>query len=74
MFAHLVDAIRLAYDSTPSTKVQDDPARKLLSQYVALRYTTLSDEKFDTLISEGKVMVDLSRKIVRGLAMSGRST
>ena len=75
LFPHLVDAIHHVYNSTPRANLQDNPARKLLSQYVALRYTTFSDENLDMIISEGgEFMIDLSHKLARRLSMSGSST
>ena len=75
LFPHLIDTIHHVYNSTPSAKLQDNPARKLLSQYVALRYTTFSDGNLDMIISKGgEFMIDLSHKLARRLAMSGSST
>lgn len=75
LFPHLVDTIHHVYKSTPSANLHDNPARKLLSQYVALRYTTFSDENLDMLISEGgEFMIDLSHKLARRLSMGGSST
>jgi TolA-binding protein len=49
--------------------MQADPARNLLSQYVALNYTSLAGEKLDALVEEGgELMVDVSNKLVRLLA------
>ncbi|KAJ5854872.1 hypothetical protein N7534_007415 [Penicillium rubens] len=49
-FPYLVDAIRLIYKTTSTV----DGARNLLSQFVALRYTTLAGEDLDELITEGE--------------------
>jgi hypothetical protein len=69
LFPELADAIRHIYDTTPGPELQQDPARKLLSQYVALNYTKLVGEDLDTLAREGKeLMVDVSNKLVRLLA------
>ena len=75
LFPHLIDAIHHVYNSTPVQSYKDNPARKLLSQYVALRYTTFSDENLEMLISRGReFMIDLSHKLARRLTMSGSST
>ncbi|GFN17195.1 hypothetical protein AtubIFM55763_004367 [Aspergillus tubingensis] len=72
VFPYLADAIRVVYDSTPGANLQDNPARKLLSQYVALNYTKLESESFDQIMAEGgEFMVDLSHKLARRLNMSG---
>ncbi|KAJ6116212.1 hypothetical protein N7523_005893 [Penicillium sp. IBT 18751x] len=71
-FVHLADVIRLVYSSTPKSKL-NNPARELLSQYVALKYTTLS-ECLNTLIAEGgDFMIDVSRKLTRRIQTSGES-
>lgn len=70
LFPHLADAIRHIYETTPGPDMQKDPARKLLSQYVALNYTNLVGKELDTLAGEGgELMVDLSNKLARLLAM-----
>ncbi|KAL3257019.1 hypothetical protein ABHI18_007133 [Aspergillus niger] len=72
VFPYLADAIRVVYDSTPGASLQDNPARKLLSQYVALNYTRLESESFDQIMAEGgEFIVDLSHKLARRLNMSG---
>ncbi|GKZ32509.1 hypothetical protein AbraIFM66950_001978 [Aspergillus brasiliensis] len=72
VFPYLTDAIRVVYDSTPSAGLQDNPARKLLSQYVALNYTMLQSESLDQLMAEGgEFIVDLSHKMARRLNMTG---
>ncbi|OQE05108.1 hypothetical protein PENVUL_c027G07114 [Penicillium vulpinum] len=64
LFPYLVDAIRLIYKTTSPI----DDARNLLSQFVALRYTTLVGENLDELITEGgEFVVDLSHKLARKL-------
>ncbi|KAI2670391.1 hypothetical protein CBS147317_9369 [Penicillium roqueforti] len=64
LFPYLVDAIRLVYKTTSTI----DNARNLLSQFVALRYTTLVGEDLDELITEGgEFVVDLSHKLARKL-------
>jgi hypothetical protein len=69
LFPHLGDAIRHIYSTVPGPEMQADPARNLLSQYVALNYTNLAGEKLDALVEEGgELMVDVSNKLVRLLA------
>ncbi|KAJ5962600.1 hypothetical protein N7501_007541 [Penicillium viridicatum] len=64
LFPYLVDVIRLIYKTTSAV----DDARNLLSQFVALRYTTLVGEDLDELITEGgEFVVDLSHKLARKL-------
>ncbi|KGO65948.1 Alpha-mannosyltransferase [Penicillium italicum] len=64
LFPYLVDAIRLVYKTTSAV----DDARNLLSQFVALRYTTLVGEDLDELLTEGgEFVVDLSHKLARKL-------
>lgn len=71
----LSDAIRLVYGSTPNETQVVDPARQLLSQYIALKQATLSDESLHMLMLEGGgFMIDVSRKLARRLSMSGNST
>jgi hypothetical protein len=71
VFPNLADAIHLIYETTPDSSIREDPARKLLSQFVALRYTALSGEHFDALVAKGgQFMVDVSRKLVRKLMVN----
>ncbi len=66
LFPYLADAIRHIYETTPGPEMQEDPARKLLSQYVALNCTNLVGEELDALAEEGgELMVDVSNKLVR---------
>jgi hypothetical protein len=72
-FLGLANAIRLVYSSTPKSK-SNDPARELLSQYVALKYTILSEESMRALIAEGDdFMIDVTRKLARRISISGTS-
>jgi hypothetical protein len=74
-FSRLAQAIRLIYESTPSATELDDPARKLLSQYVALDYTTLPKESLHQLISEaGEFMIDVSQKLAQRIAANSGTT
>lgn len=73
-FLGLADAIRLIYDSTPKS-TPNNPARELLSQYVALKYTILSETSLRALIAEGgDFMIDVTRKLARRISISGTST
>lgn len=68
VFPSLADAIRIVYDSTPGANLQHNPARNLLSQYVALHYTRLPTESLDRVMAEGgDFVVDLSHKLARRL-------
>jgi hypothetical protein len=67
LFPHLADAIRLIYSTTPSLDVEEDPARKFLSQFVALRYISLIGEDLNTLMAEGgEFTIDVSHKLSFG--------
>jgi hypothetical protein len=73
-FLGLADIIRLVYGATPNSK-PNEPARELLSQYVALKYTILSEESMKALITEGgDFMIDVTRKLARRISLSGTST
>ncbi|KAL1850529.1 hypothetical protein Plec18170_006814 [Paecilomyces lecythidis] len=75
LFSYLVDAVHIIYDATPSAKVQENPARKLLSQFVALRFTALAGESLDTLMAEGgDFAVDVTRKLTRRLMANNDNT
>ncbi|CAG8939535.1 unnamed protein product [Penicillium salamii] len=64
----LKDAIHLVYGSTLKSEA-DDPARELLSQYVAVKCDQISKENLKSLIGEGgDFMVDLSHKMSRSIA------
>lgn len=74
-FSRLADAIRLIYESTPNATQLDDPARKLLSQYVALNYTTLPNESLSQLVSEGgEFMIDVAQKLAQRIAANSGTT
>lgn len=75
LFSYLADAVHIIYDATPSAKVQQNPARKLLSQFVALRFTALAGESLDMLMAEGgDFAVDVTRKLTRRLMANSDST
>lgn len=63
-FLRFTDAIRLVYDSTPTSKL-NDPARELLSQYVALKHTILSMSLRALIAEGGDFMIDVTRKLAR---------
>lgn len=66
LFPYLGDAVRHIYDTTPGPEIQEDPARKLLSQYFALNYTDLAGDGLYALVEEGgELMVDISHKLAR---------
>ncbi|OGE51174.1 hypothetical protein PENARI_c014G08075 [Penicillium arizonense] len=65
LFPYLADAIRLIYTTTED----GDSARYLLSQFVALKYTTLLGEEMNKLVAEGgDFMVDVSGKLARKIS------
>ncbi|KAJ5985031.1 hypothetical protein N7522_012227 [Penicillium canescens] len=65
LFPYLADAIRLIYTTTED----GDSARYLLSQFVALKYTTLLGEEMNKLVTEGgDFMVDVSGKLARKIS------
>jgi hypothetical protein len=71
LIPYLADATRLIYNTTPSNSVEENPARKWLSQFVALRYTMLSSEDLDALMAEGgDFVIDVLYKLARRLMTS----
>jgi hypothetical protein len=68
---HLGDAIRHIYGNTIPRKFQEEPGRKLLSQFVAIHYTDLISGELKNLASEGgDFTIDLSHKVGRRLHTS----
>ncbi|CAG8235249.1 unnamed protein product [Penicillium salamii] len=64
----LKDAIHLVYSSTLKSE-PDDPARELLSQYVAVNCAQIPKENLKSLIGEGgDFMIDFSHKMSRSIA------
>ena len=60
----LADAVRVIYSSTPVASY--NPARELLSRFIALNFRTLVGECLDQLMQEGgDFAVDVSRKLAR---------
>ncbi|KAE8309788.1 hypothetical protein BDV41DRAFT_567103 [Aspergillus transmontanensis] len=75
LFPYLADAVRVVYNSTPGAQLQVNPARKLLSQYVALNYTVLANDQIMQLLDEGgEFLADLSQKLARRLTASDTET
>ncbi|KAJ9301203.1 hypothetical protein DTO271G3_1338 [Paecilomyces variotii] len=69
LFPQLADAIRAVYGGTPDAGQGQDPARKLLSQFVALKYNLLSGEDLDAVLAEdSQFSVDVTRKLARRIA------
>ncbi|EED22637.1 hypothetical protein TSTA_061280 [Talaromyces stipitatus ATCC 10500] len=74
-YSRLADAIHLVYESTPKSTQFDDPAQKLLAQYVALNFISIPTESLETVVSAGgEFMVDVAQKLAQRIATSGRST
>lgn len=66
MLPQLAKAIHVIYCTTPS--VSHNPASKLLSQFIALKFTALLGEHLDKLMAEGgDFTVDVSHKLARKL-------
>ena len=64
----------LICSSTPKF-TPSDPARGLLSQYVALKCTILPEESLQSLVAKGDgFMIDVTRKLARRLSISGTAT
>lgn len=60
----LADAVRVIYGATPNASY--NPARELLSQFIALNFPSLLGECLDKLLQEGgDFAVDVSRKLAR---------
>jgi hypothetical protein len=73
LFPKLADTIRHIYDTTPGPDLQVDPARRLLSQYVALNHRSLAGNDLDTLAAEGgEFMVEVFNKVARQNAAHGK--
>lgn len=63
---HIEDAIDIIYAETPS--FSNNPARKLMTQFVAMGYSSLECEDLDMLLEEGgEFAADLSRALARSL-------
>jgi hypothetical protein len=67
MSRHLADTIRLIYSTTPSDA--QNPARRLLSQFVAVGLPALSDDHLDILLLQGgDFAVEVLHKVGRKIA------
>ncbi|RAK98723.1 uncharacterized protein BO80DRAFT_503765 [Aspergillus ibericus CBS 121593] len=67
----LADAVCLIYTETATSELQENPGRKLLSQFVALKYTGLYNDRLEKLLAEGgPFTIDVSRKLARRLMSS----
>lgn len=63
------------YDNTTVRESQEEPARKLVSQFIALNYTNLIKGELQTLLVEGgDFVLDLSDKISTRLRSGGSSS
>lgn len=68
---YLEEAIRHVYEHTLPRNFQEEPGRKLLSQFVAIHYTDLLSAELKNLALEGgDFMADLSHKVGRQLQSS----
>ncbi|PKY02970.1 hypothetical protein P168DRAFT_174800 [Aspergillus campestris IBT 28561] len=64
----LAESISLIYGATSAYSAQGDPARNLLSQFVALNYTAMYGSRLEELLAEGgQFTIDLSWKLARRL-------
>ncbi|KAL1854993.1 hypothetical protein Plec18170_004405 [Paecilomyces lecythidis] len=69
LFPQLAEAIYVVYGGTLNSEQHQDPARRLLSQFVALRNDLLSCEDFYILLADGgEFSIDVTRKLVRRIA------
>ena len=63
------------YDNTTVRESQEEPARKLISQFIAPNYTNLIKGELETLLVEGgDFVLDLSDKIFTRLRSGGSSS
>jgi hypothetical protein len=70
----LTKAIEYVYDNIPADKGNEEPMRKLLSQFAAANYTSLLHGSFEALITRGgDFTLDLARKLSRRLLAHGVS-
>lgn len=68
----LTKAVESVYGSIPTDIGNEEPMRKLLSQFAAAKYTSLSHGSFEALIIRGgDFALDLARKLSRRLLAHG---
>ena len=70
----LAEVIEFVYQNTPASGEDEELMRKLLSQFAAINYTTLSHDKFEVLFTHGgDFALDLARKLSRRFSAHGVS-
>ncbi|KAK5215065.1 hypothetical protein LTR72_011851, partial [Exophiala xenobiotica] len=70
----LTKAIEFVYDNIPADRGNEEPMRKLFSQFAAANYTSLLHGSFEALITRGgDFALDLARKLSRRLLAHGVS-
>ncbi len=70
----LTKAIEYVHDNIPADKGNEEPMRKLLSQFAAANYTALFHGSFEALVTRGgSFTLDLARKLSRRLLAHGVS-
>lgn len=70
--AAVAHTIRHIYENTAARTHQEEPARKLMSHFVALNFTSLMKGEFKTVMSEGGDLAhDLSHKLCNRLLSIG---
>jgi hypothetical protein len=69
------ELIRFVYDHTSTTSTNEEPLRKLVSQFAAINYTSLMKGEFEEQICQvDDFAIDLGRRVRRRLLASGEST
>lgn len=69
VFPHFADAVHVVYDGTPSREQLQDPAKKLLSHFVALKYDLISGKDLDALLAEGgEFAIEVTQKLAQRAA------
>ncbi|OAP59079.1 hypothetical protein AYL99_06377 [Fonsecaea erecta] len=70
----LTKAIEFVYDNIPADEENEEPMRKLFSQFAAANYTSLMHGSFEVLFTGGgDFALDLARKLSRRLLAHGVS-
>ena len=68
----LSEVIKFIYDNVPAKGDDEDPMRKLLSQFAAINYTSLLHGSFRALyVRGGDFTLDLGKKLLRRLSAHG---